>query len=75
VKQEVNPVVVAIVIIVVAAAAFFFVWHKANAGAGAKAPGQQGNPGPFTPGSPIAINGSGGSKAGTKSSGMPGAPR
>jgi hypothetical protein len=75
VKQEVNPVVVAIVVIVVAAAAFFFVWHKANGGAGTKSPGEVGNPGPFSPGGPLAGTNKGAPGQASNPNHSPGAPR
>jgi hypothetical protein len=60
VKKEVNPAMAAVVIVVLVIIAAVFIYRGVNAGSGSKAPGEVGNPGPFSPGG--AANGQGAPK-------------
>ena len=49
-KSEIKPAMAAVVILVIVVIVGFFIYRGANAGPGAKSPGQVGNTGPFSPG-------------------------
>ncbi len=63
VTRELSPAVVGVIIAIVVVVVAFFLWRGATGGGGSKAPGEVGNPGPFSPGGPAMTHGGAASQA------------